>query len=156
MPQFEKVAQTRFKSKGAIIAEQILEQIKSGEYQAGSKLPPERVIAEQMGVSRPSVREAVSALHIVGVLESRPGDGTYISETLAIDDLILRVQNILEEVGFHNVQFRFRAHFFSFVCTYFPTRRFRHLRERLMTLDYGLFRCIPNGASMIGSAMRRE
>jgi len=97
MVVFEKVSQTRFKSKGTIIAEQILQKIKSGEYRAGSKLPPERMIADQIGVSRPSVREAVSALHIVGILESRPGDGNYISEALAIDDLTLQVQNILEE-----------------------------------------------------------
>jgi len=97
MPEFDRVVQRRFKSKGAIIAEQLLERIKSGEYPAGSKLPPERVIAEQMGVSRPSVREAVSALHIVGILESRPGDGTYISRALAVDDLTTQAKGILEE-----------------------------------------------------------
>jgi len=97
MPEFDKVVQRRFKSKGAIIAEQLLQKIKSGEYPAGSKLPPERVIAEQMGVSRPSVREAVSALHIVGILESRPGDGTYISKTLVVDDLTSQAKSILEE-----------------------------------------------------------
>ena len=97
MPQFEKVAQGKFKSKGSIIAEQIFSNIKSGEYAVGSKLPAERIIAEQMGVSRPSVREAISALHIVGVLESRPGDGTYITEPLATDELMLQVQRFFEE-----------------------------------------------------------
>ena len=96
MQQFEKIAQGKFKSKGAIIAEEILRMIKSGEY-PGKKLPAERIIAEQMGVSRPSVREAISALHIVGILESRPGDGTYISDLLAIDELSLQVKNLLEE-----------------------------------------------------------
>ena len=62
MFSFDKMPQAKFKSKGAIIAEQILLQIKSGEYPAGSKLPAERLIAEQIGVSRPSVREAISAL----------------------------------------------------------------------------------------------
>jgi len=52
--------------------------IKQGEYQIGDKLPSERDIAEQMKVSRNSVREALSALQIVGVIESRPGTGTYI------------------------------------------------------------------------------
>ncbi len=97
MLQFEKVTQSRFKSKGAIIAERILEMIRSGDYPAGGRLPAERVIAEQMGVSRPSVREAISALQIVGILESRPGDGTYISENFIVDDLSLQVQNLLEE-----------------------------------------------------------
>lgn len=97
MFSFDKMPQTKFKSKGALIAEQILLQIKSGEYPAGSKLPAERLIAEQIGVSRPSVREAISALQIVGIIESHPGDGNYISQSLARDDLSLQVKNILEE-----------------------------------------------------------
>jgi len=97
MFSFEKVTQVKFKSKGAIIAEQILLNIKSGEYPAGTKLPAERVIAEQMGVSRPSVREAISALQIVGVIESRPGDGNYISRDLTSDERSFQVKNILEE-----------------------------------------------------------
>ncbi len=97
MFSFEKIPQAKFKSKGAIIAERILSDIKSGEYSSGSKLPSERTIAEQIGVSRPSVREAISALQIVGIIESQPGDGNYITENLIIDDLSLRVKNILEE-----------------------------------------------------------
>jgi GntR family transcriptional repressor for pyruvate dehydrogenase complex len=97
MFSFEKIPQAKFKSKGAIIAERILSDIKSGEYSSGSKLPSERTIAEQIGVSRPSVREAISALQIVGIVESLPGDGNYIAENLIIDDLSLQVKNILEE-----------------------------------------------------------
>jgi len=73
---FEKVAQTRFKKKSSFIADQILRMINTGAFKAGSKLPSERVITEQMGVSRPSLLEAISALQIVGILESRPGDVT--------------------------------------------------------------------------------
>ena len=64
------------------------------------------------------------------------------------------IDNLLHECGFSDVQFRFRSHFFSFVCTYFPIRGLNRLRERLMTLDYRLFRRFPNGASMIGSAKK--
>jgi GntR family transcriptional repressor for pyruvate dehydrogenase complex len=63
------------------VTEQITQSIRQGTYSVGDRLPPERVIAEQMGVSRPSVREAFSALQLVGVLESRPGDGTYVVKT---------------------------------------------------------------------------
>ena len=98
MQQFEKITQVKFKSKSSIIAEQILQLIRIGDYPVGSKLPPERIIADQMGVSRPSVREAISALQIVGVLETRPGDGTYISsKPLISDQLSSQVQNILEQ-----------------------------------------------------------
>jgi len=97
MRQFEKIPQVKFKSKSSIIAEQILQLIRTGQYPVSSKLPPERIIAEQMGVSRPSVREAISALQIVGVLETRPGDGTYISKPLISDHLSSQVTSILEQ-----------------------------------------------------------
>ena len=58
-------------------------------------------------------------------------------------------------VGFESPDYRFRSHFLSFICTYFPPkRRFKSLRTRLMKLDYNLFRKIPNGASMIGAAIK--
>ena len=72
---FQRIATKR---KSVHVAEQIMEAIRQSAYRVGNRLPPERVIAEQMGVSRPSVREALSALQLVGVLESRPGDGTYV------------------------------------------------------------------------------
>jgi GntR family transcriptional repressor for pyruvate dehydrogenase complex len=72
---FQKIATKR---KSVQVAEQITEAIRKNVYGTGDRLPSERVIAEQMGVSRPSVREALSALQIAGVLESRAGDGTYV------------------------------------------------------------------------------
>jgi GntR family transcriptional repressor for pyruvate dehydrogenase complex len=75
---FQRIATRR---KSAQVAEQITEAIRRAAYRVGDRLPPERVIADEMGVSRPSVREALSALQIVGVLESRPGDGTYVVRT---------------------------------------------------------------------------
>jgi GntR family transcriptional repressor for pyruvate dehydrogenase complex len=97
MTPFDKMPQIKFKSKGAIIAEELLARIKSGEYAAGTRLPAERLISEQMGVSRPSVREAISALQIVGIIKSRPGDGSYIAENLAVNGLSLQVAAILEQ-----------------------------------------------------------
>jgi len=46
--------------------------------QAGMKLPPERALATQLGVGRPTVREAIKALSMLDVIESRRGAGTYI------------------------------------------------------------------------------
>ncbi len=68
------------KTKAMHIAEQIISAIKQGEYPVGSQLPPERQIAEEMKVSRNSVREALRALQIIGIIESRAGMGTYICE----------------------------------------------------------------------------
>ena len=57
----------------------IKELISSGEFTAGARLPTERELTQRFGVSRSSLREAVRALALVGVLESRVGDGTYVT-----------------------------------------------------------------------------
>ena len=53
--------------------------ISSGEFTAGARLPTERELTQRFGVSRSSLREATRALALVGVLESRVGDGTYVT-----------------------------------------------------------------------------
>src|SRR5207248_8917446 len=60
------------------IADQIRGLIKSGEFPAGSRLPPERDLARQLGVSRPSVREALIALEVERMVEVRIGSGIYV------------------------------------------------------------------------------
>lgn len=66
------------------------------------------------------------------------------------------IKGKLQDIGFGYVGFRFRAHFFSFVCTHLFTGPLRKTGEKLMLLDYYLFRRIPNGASMIGYAIKRD
>ncbi|MEP7182967.1 MAG: FadR/GntR family transcriptional regulator [Betaproteobacteria bacterium] len=60
------------------IADQIRGLIRSGEFPAGARLPPERNLAKQLGVSRPSVREALIALEVEGLVEVRIGSGIYV------------------------------------------------------------------------------
>ena len=60
------------------VIEQIKSKIKSGEIKKGDRLPSEREMAESIGVSRASVREAIRALEVVGLVESRQGAGNYI------------------------------------------------------------------------------
>ena len=72
---FEKV---RPQKVSAIAAEQIVDAIQRGDYPVSSKLPSEFELAEQMGVSRPSIREALSALQATSIIESRPGSGNYV------------------------------------------------------------------------------
>lgn len=52
--------------------------IEQGQFQPGSKLPPERVLAADLGTGRPALREAIKVLSVLGVLESRPGSGTFV------------------------------------------------------------------------------
>ena len=62
------------------IADQIRALIKSGEFTAGARLPPERDLAKQLGVSRPSVREALIALEVEGLVDVRIGSGIYVQD----------------------------------------------------------------------------
>lgn len=64
------------------ISEEIVQQIKqlisSGDLRPGQRIPSERELATMLGVSRPSVREAIMVLEAMGFLESRQGGGTYV------------------------------------------------------------------------------
>lgn len=60
------------------VIEQLKDQITSGSWQMHAKIPTETVLAEQLGVGRNTVREAVRALTHAGLLECRQGDGTYV------------------------------------------------------------------------------
>ena len=62
------------------IAEQLRGLITEGEFAAGTRLPAERDLARQLGVSRPSVREALIALEVEGWVEVRTGSGVYVLE----------------------------------------------------------------------------
>lgn len=58
--------------------ERIAEMIRSGQYGPGDRLPSERQLAQQLQVSRTSVREALSRLETLGLLEGRHGLGTFV------------------------------------------------------------------------------
>ncbi|SMG34930.1 GntR family transcriptional regulator, transcriptional repressor for pyruvate dehydrogenase complex [Dethiosulfovibrio salsuginis] len=60
------------------VLDQMIALIKGGSWLPGEKIPSETSLAQQFAVSRNSVREALKALALFGVLESRPGMGTYI------------------------------------------------------------------------------
>ena len=53
--------------------------IVAGEFAPGARLPREKELAERLGLSRNSLREAVRALTLIGVLEPKQGDGTYVT-----------------------------------------------------------------------------
>lgn len=63
------------------IADQIESLIASGEFAAGDRLPPERDLAAKLGVSRATVREAMIALELAGLVDIRIGSGIYVTAT---------------------------------------------------------------------------
>jgi len=64
------------------IVQQLESMILEGSLKAGDALPPERALAERLGVSRPSLREAIQKMAARGLLVSRQGGGTYVSDQL--------------------------------------------------------------------------
>ncbi|MGA9657674.1 MAG: FadR/GntR family transcriptional regulator [Asticcacaulis sp.] len=60
------------------VADQVIAAIEAGTYSIGDKLPAERDLAEAIGVSRPTIREAMIALEIMGVVEIRDRSGIYV------------------------------------------------------------------------------
>src|SRR5256886_15234887 len=77
--------------KSTRIYEQIVRQVKQliaeGRFKSGDRLPPERELAEKFVVSRTSVREALRALESLGLIDIRPGEGTFVRE-VSIDALV--------------------------------------------------------------------
>lgn len=58
---------------------QLLSLIDDGTYATGERLPTERELTQLLGISRPSVRQALAGLAALGLIESRSGDGSYVS-----------------------------------------------------------------------------
>jgi DNA-binding FadR family transcriptional regulator len=75
------------------IVEQIKGLIEGSEYRPGAKLPPERELAYLLGVSRPSVREAMIMLEAAGLVEVRNGSGTYVRQVVASDAQAILAEN---------------------------------------------------------------
>lgn len=65
------------------VVEELLALITRGGFQPGQRLPPERQLAEQMGVSRASVRDALARLEVLGHVGVRQGNGIYVQEPSA-------------------------------------------------------------------------
>src|SRR5258705_10923586 len=67
------------------IADQLRGLVERGEYAVGSRLPTERELADMLGVSRPTVREALIALEVEGRLRIRVGSGIYVNAQQPIE-----------------------------------------------------------------------
>ncbi len=87
------------KPKAYHVAEQIMLAIRQDTYKIGERLPPESEIASEIGVSRPVVREALGALRLLGVVDARPGLGTFVRSVpngLDVQSVLTSPQNPFE------------------------------------------------------------
>lgn len=74
---FQAVATQRLYEQ---VAGQVTDLVARGEFKPGDRLPPERDLAKLLGVSRPTVREAMIALEIAGLIEVRGGAGAFVAD----------------------------------------------------------------------------
>ncbi|RDU24950.1 FadR/GntR family transcriptional regulator [Anaerosacchariphilus polymeriproducens] len=94
--------------KNTKVYEQVIEQIKDminqGTLNKGDKLPSERDLVEQLQVSRASIREALRALEVIGLIECRQGEGNYIKSSFQ-DNLFepLSIMFMLEGISPENI-----------------------------------------------------
>jgi len=77
------------------VIDQIVEAIRNGDYSTGDRLPSERQLAEMLGISRPTLREAITTLATLGVLEIRTGIGTFVRSTSIDENLAYRAADLL-------------------------------------------------------------
>ncbi|MGC0367665.1 DNA-binding FadR family transcriptional regulator [Rhodococcus sp. 27YEA15] len=66
--------------KSQVVAERLLERMRSGQYAIGTRLPSERELAAEFKVSRNAIREALQVLQLSGHVDTRLGDGSFVSE----------------------------------------------------------------------------
>lgn len=78
--RYPKIKQERLSDA---IARQLERLILEGVLSPGERLPPERELAQELEVSRPSLREALQKLEAAGLLETRHGDGTFVRDAIA-------------------------------------------------------------------------
>jgi GntR family transcriptional repressor for pyruvate dehydrogenase complex len=105
-----------------VIVERMEEMILEGTLKPGQKLPPERELALQFEVSRPSLREAIQKLSAKGLLVSRQGGGTYVSEDLggSFMDPLLELFKTHPEAQYDLLEFR---HALEGVTAYYAALR---------------------------------
>jgi len=77
MPMVERLERATL---GETILDRLGGRIRAGEYAPGVRLPPERELAARFGVARGPVREALRALALAGLVDIRPGRGTFVSQ----------------------------------------------------------------------------
>ena len=93
------------KSKSNRVVEGIMNNVMNRVWPAGTRLPGENDLAEMFGVSRVSVRDAISQLMGRGILRAVQGDGTYVNDTLPGDYLKNALQMIvIEKTDYREIQ----------------------------------------------------
>lgn len=83
-PQHKEIELKSIKRKtlSKQVVDQIIQLLKSGQFKSGDKLPTEHELMEKLHVSRPVLREALSSLEVLGIINRKTREGTYFSEKI--------------------------------------------------------------------------
>ena len=105
-----------------VIMQRMESMILEGSFKPGQKLPPERELAASFEVSRPSVREAIQKLVAKGLLTSRQGGGTFVSQEIgsSFSDPLLALLDSHDEFHYDLLEFR---HSLEGLSAYYAARR---------------------------------
>lgn len=90
--EFQKLEQRK---KPLHVASQLVSAIKAGNFEVGDKLPTEEELSDRTGVSRASVREALAALRLGGIVKTKVGKGTYVKQVPEEDTVREKIINML-------------------------------------------------------------
>lgn len=139
-----------------VIVERLESMLLQGDFLAGQKLPPERQLAEQFSVSRPSLREAIQKLEAKGLLVRKQGGGTWVSDQLApkVTDPLMTLVATYPEGQFDLLEFR---HALEGMAAYYAALRgnqqdFVALQEALRQTEIALEEdCIQQQAEQLAA-----
>lgn len=106
-----------------VVAKKIKQYITARGLKPGDRLPTEHAFAEQLGVSRISVREAIKALEFLGILDSRPGRGIIVSR--------IDMERVSEFLGFHIAMNQYPVDQLIDTRIVIETGAFRHTARRM-------------------------
>lgn len=85
------------------VVEQLISMMKDGSLKAGDKLPNETVLAEQFGISRGILREALTQLQSQGYIRRRPKDGTFIEDDIQTKLMNASVNEVIKQATYRDL-----------------------------------------------------
>lgn len=141
-----EVGQVRQRRLSDDIVSQLEAMIFEGTLKAGERLPAERLLAEQFGVSRPSLREAIQKLVARGLLVSRQGGGNYVAAQLGstFSDPLLQLLEDNPDAQRDLLEFR---HTLEGSCAYYAAQRATPVdHQRLRAAYDALQACYAEGS----------
>jgi GntR family transcriptional repressor for pyruvate dehydrogenase complex len=139
------------------VAEQVLERlsglIQAGRWQAGQKMPSEKELGELLGVGRSSLREAVKSLEFMGLVEVRPGQGTFVTKdsSSAVGAAVARAVNLTPQDAIDLIEARelIEARIARLAAQRIDAERLRELRKywETMVQELALGRLDPHATA---------